>query len=145
MDSAWVTTEQFPDAETIENDVKGIVDYKFPMLTLTGENGFWHLGLLDNAHLTIHFWRENDQTLQFTHRNTHPFCWWVEYEVRNALALKYKGMVRYDEVVREPERPQPTSYGNFRQYLEGVFTGLNDLISDAYSADLPAELMPLKG
>lgn len=132
-----------PDAKTIENDVRAIIENKFPKLKILGSKGFWHLGYehdgVMNPRLTLHFWRENDTTLEFSHRDTHPFIWWVEYEVREKLANQYKGRTT-DDAVKGDYAPSNDSFNSLSDYLNKVYEGIDWLIEESLNSRLPDEL-----
>jgi len=127
---ACVIPKKMPSIEQIDKDVHEIVSRKFPQFTLEfdGEK-FWELTHDPGYILT--FWcseTDGEQYIEFRHAHQ-AIMWWIEYEIREELALRYDATV-IDEAECVAETPQKERFANYSEYTEHIHSDLGDLFPD---------------
>jgi hypothetical protein len=133
----FVIPKKMPTAEQVDKDAREICARKFPQLTLhfKQEEGSWLLQYKDDPYIGLIFWiskwgdpktwNEKSKTcsrvlpcIEFRHRT--GWLWWVEYEIREELALRYNAKVVDESNEEEFDAPQTERYRNYSEYLAGT-------------------------
>ncbi len=98
---AYVVPEILPTAETIDTDLRRIVAAKFPLLTVDYCDETWEIKFKDQT-LRILWIGKYHKTpcIEFRHGGGGDFCWWVEDEIRGAIAKLYNAK-QYDDAFEE--------------------------------------------
>lgn len=169
---AYVIPKKMPTRKQIDTDAREIVTRKFPMFDLhyDGKKN-WHLQYKDDGYIGLIFWidkyglietwtPETEECkvyrpcIEFRHGHSRPFMWWVEYEIREELALRYKAQCA-DDGTPGYDPPQTDRYNSYMEYLvrtrwdmlaeDDKWRDFLNMELESSRAGLPQELLPLIG
>lgn len=169
---AYVVPKKMPTSRQINKDAQEICARKFPQFVLNydGKKN-WHLKY-DPApsYLGLIFWRSKTgdprtwnqklekctvelPCIEFRHGHSWPFLWWVEYEIREELAVRYDAKVM-DDSDGKLGRSQKERFATYSEYM--AFTR-SEMITDQTMLNyvnyeiqmcrtgVPKDLLPLIG
>lgn len=120
---AFVIPRKLPPAEQIDQDVREIVQRQFPQLTVdfSPEEKSWLVSYNNDGHLALTFWigksyrAKKPNCIEFRHGHGYNCLWWIENQIREQLAEKYKARC-YDDGIGWYER-EYVHYPTYREYL----------------------------
>jgi hypothetical protein len=145
---AYVVPETLPAVETIDSDLRRIINNKFPELTVAYNNETWQIQYKDQDLRSL--WideHENHPCILFRHGGG-DFCWWVEDETRGSIACLYHAK-QYDDAFEEEYIPSVDYSGDarvfptLRNWIETIWGKEEDYIAmslDYAKRSLPPEL-----
>jgi len=128
----FIYGKNLPSVQQIDKDVREIMQ-KFPEFTVTlhDDTQCW---IVEYESLRMCFWYKRFRKvpcLEFRHSYSGmPFMWWIEYEIREQIALKYK-LKQYDEGIGKTE----SEYTNHKTYEE-YFRATRDYPDRKISLDI---------
>lgn len=140
---------KLPSVDVIDADIREIISRQFPEFVVEkygpGENGWNEKGTLWMIKMTPErsqfIWTDKFKRkpcLEFRHGHGADFFWWVEYEVREQLAVKY-GLKANDDGIGD-YKPEYKPYKTLIEYLNGTRASyLKELASWHYEV-LPKSL-----
>lgn len=148
MNSAYVFPKKFPTSAQIDADVREIVARKFPEFVVhfhekevawtvqykkaaykvatTRQIGFLRYdaanpGLIEYLCLILRLSKWNRRKcIEFQHGHSYDILWWLEYEIREELALMYKAKTA-DDAISGYHEPQIERFANYKEYLLFVY------------------------
>lgn len=170
---AYVIPETMPAADEILAAVRETLARKFPMLVLEWEphNRERNLAIVSRPDLSgfgLCFWLDRFETgpddegrpcIEFRHGHAWGILWWIEQEIREDLAARYKA-VQYDDAQVEPTPNRPERFDTYSAYQvwnrRFLTAGRDPLLRAAclitinreladHRAELPADLQCLIG
>jgi hypothetical protein len=136
---AYVVPEQLPSIETIDADIRAIVGNKFPMFQVehNPDQDLWWINLNGDANFSLQcwigeHWEDYDEKtddcktkipcIEFRHGHCCQMLWWIEDEIRNALAAKYQAK-QYDDGIGDytpsvEYNSEIRTYNTFHDYVD---------------------------
>lgn len=112
-----IKTKRFLNQERIAELINELNQTKFSSTlqttwtTLDTGYPFWSITipLTDGPSAPVQLWLNSQRYLESRHAPG-DFCWWIELSIINAIANRYKGIIR-DDGISETEKPAISASG----------------------------------
>jgi len=150
---AYIIPETMPTHDEVEAFVREILERKFPTLELkvTKAKDCWDWCIYQSDGKIIQQFGfgeyDGKPCVEFRHGHGADFYWWVEYEIREPLAIHLKARCIDDGCV--DYEPQAETFDTLREYMDTIYKGrspeYNKLLIQEHNEFLPDDLKPLLG